>query len=105
MIADGFLGLITALINGLFSALPAWTLNPDQVMGTCGANILDNQDTVTSNQSALQMIVIWIQKYNTFVPFDQLVLVMTTVLTFYGVMLAYKAAKFIIGVIRGAGTS
>lgn len=29
MVFDAFLGLVTALLNAIFSALPQWTLTPD----------------------------------------------------------------------------
>lgn len=105
MITCALLDMLTALLSSLYTILPDWSLDIGATSGAGGGNIVDLQYTVTSGSDPLTMILLWMQKYNNFVPFDQLVIIVTTFAGFVTAVVAYKVIRFIIGVVRGAGTS
>ena len=105
MITCALMDMITTLLSALYGILPDWSLDIGATAGASGANIPDLQYTVTSTQDPLTAGLLWVQKYNSFFPFDQLVIIMGILATFISAVVGYKAIRFIVGVVRGAGTS
>lgn len=105
MIVCALLDMLTALISALYNILPNWSLDIGATAGASGGDIPDIQYTVTSGNDPLTTLLLWMQKYNNFIPFDQLVIQITILSGLVTAIGGYKAIKYIIGVVRGAGTS
>lgn len=104
MITCALLDMLTALIDLLYGALPDWSLDIGATAGPSGGDIPDLQYTVTSGSDPLVGVLVWLQKYNTFFPFDQMVIIFSVLAGFVTAVLAYRAARYIVAVVRGAGT-
>lgn len=106
MITDALIVMFGGLVSGLFALLPPWSIDIASLSGAGAGNIIDNQGvTATSGLSGFETILVWAQRYNNFIPFDQLTLIISFAATFYAAMLVYRLVKWIIGILRGAGTS
>ena len=109
MIIDALLNLLTGLLHAVYSALPSWTFDSNTLYGYGASGtytiLPDTGQSSIPTGSPMKAMLTWVAKYNDFLPFDQLVVIATTVATFYLAIFGFKAAKYIIGVIRGAGTN
>lgn len=106
MITDALIIMFGGLVSGLFALLPPWSIDIGVLAGAGGGSIWDNSgETVTSSLSGFETILVWAQRYNNFIPFDQLTIIISFAASFYAAMLVYRLVKWIIGILRGAGTS
>lgn len=96
--------MLTALLSGLVAILPDWSLDIGATAGAGGGDIPDLQYTVTSGHDPLAMVLIWMQKYNSFIPFDQIVIMLTVFAGLITAIVAYKAIRYVVSVVRGSGT-
>lgn len=104
MILDGFLSLITTLVNWVYAMLPAWTIDLHTIGGAAGTS-LGWQGVQVGQLSPFEAMLAFAASYNDFVPVDQLLLITSLAVSFYAAFLAWRFGRWIIGVIRGAGTS
>jgi hypothetical protein len=104
MITCALLDMLTALLVGLYALLPDWSLDIGAVIGSTSADIPDLQYTVTSGQDSLTMMLVWLQKYNNFLPVAEVFLMISALAALVAVVLAYKGVRYIVAVVRGSGT-
>ncbi len=106
MIADAFLALLVALLNGVFATLPAFNAasaatgqlsgDPNSYSGMLGAG--------SGGMSSLQaaMVIMW--QYNLFLPVDHLLAIIGFYVAVQLCVWALDAVRWLIGTIRGSGT-
>lgn len=101
MILDAIINLLADLIDGLVDLLPEWTVNFDTLGGAFGANSPMGDGLET--QGMFKALLAFLSKGNTFVPFDQLILLINFLVTLILVIIGYRITRFTIGVLRGSG--
>lgn len=89
MITEALIGILDWLLEQLHGMLPEWSFDP---WASSGGQSWD---------------AFWrsMWQWNNFVPIDHMVLWMSTMISLFGVLLIWKFVKWILGVIRGSGTS
>lgn len=96
------LTLIAAVIDGVVDSLPAWSIDLGAVGGV--GTVEAPTGGVYANRGALETTLSYLNSMNTFLPVDQGFLIISTVMSFYSALLAYRFARYVIGIVRGAGT-
>lgn len=108
MIVDGLLMLIAGIVQFAYDLLPDWdvTTNFLHAMRVDGRGYTPMGGYVegAGSTSAFDYILASMWQMNKFVPVDHLVAALSLVVAFWGAVLAYRLAKYLIGVVRGAGT-
>lgn len=107
MITQALLELLTLLFDGLLTLLPDWNITDilgDERIGGLTWSYHDGWNSVSGGGSPIQMILFYLNRYNDFVPIDQLWIAMNLVATFYLALIGFRVVMWLIGVIRGSGT-
>lgn len=109
MIVDGLLMLITGIVQWVYDLLPDWDITtnfstPMKVDGM-GFTPLGGYVEGATAASPLDYALATMWQLNKFIPMDHFVAALSIVVTIWVGTIAFKTGKFIIGVIRGAGTS
>lgn len=104
MITCALLDMLTALLSGLIAVLPDWSLDIGAVAGTTSGDIPDLQYTVTSTQDPLTMLLVWLQKYNNFLPVAEVFLMISALAALVAAVVGYKVIRYVVAVVRGSGT-
>ena len=99
MVTDLFLKLIIGLMQAFYDMLPAWEILPAKLFG--GAGKYDGD--LTGSPDAVGYLFGYAYQWNKFVPVDHLVAILSLLVTFGTCLLMYRAARWLIGVVRGAG--
>lgn len=104
MITCGILTVLVGLLDALFALLPTWDWTPGDIP-TTGTDITmwDQSVISTGTSSALSGPWVAIARLNRFVPVDHLLMGLQFLMVVASVALAFRAVKFIINVVRGAG--
>lgn len=109
MIVDGLLMLITGIVQFGYDLLPAWDITTNFInamrLDGKGFTPLGGYVEGAPETSAFDYVLVTMWQMNKFVPVDHLVAALSVVLTFWGAVLAYRLAKYLIGVVRGSGTN
>jgi hypothetical protein len=111
MIVDGLIMLLVGVIQFVYDLLPEWTIETNfqnamrldgehwTALGGYGA------PQVGSQFSVFDSVLVTMWQMNKFLPVDHLIGALSMVVTFFLAVVGFKLAKYIIGVVRGAGTS
>lgn len=104
MIVCGLLILLTGILDALFNLLPSWSWTLGDLPNT-GTNVTawDQNEVATSSVSALSGPWSVMARTNAFLPVDHLVYAFQFLTVLFVALLAFRAAKWIINIIRGAG--
>lgn len=108
MIVDGLLMLLTGIVQFGYDLLPEWDIttnfiNAMRVDGS-GFTALGGYVEGAVEASLFDYFLVWMWQLNKFLPVDHFFGILTVYLTFWGALLTYRLAKYVIGVIRGSGT-
>lgn len=108
MIVDGLIMLITGIVQFAYDLLPEWDvttnfINAMRLDGT-GFTALGGYTEGSGSASLFDYMLVWMWQMNKFLPVDHMVGILTVFITFWGALLAYRLAKYLIGVVRGSGT-
>lgn len=106
MIADFFISLFVAVVNFFLSILPAWDttshlLNDPQ----SPISVFDPATGAGINGNAMYALIAQAAKINAFLPVDHFFAIIGLATVVFVVVTLYKVARFVLGTIRGAGTS
>lgn len=108
MIVDGLLMLLTELIQAAYEALPEWdiTVNFQNAMRVDGMGYSPLTGLVLEapDGSVFDWILISMWQMNKFIPVDHLVAAFSIIVLFWTSVLAFRGGKWLIGIVRGAGT-
>jgi hypothetical protein len=113
MIVDGLLMLLIGVIQFVYDALPEWTIEThfqgmmNSASGGEGWSPIGGYapPQVGAQGSPFDYVLVSMWQMNKFLPVDHFFGALSMVVTFFLAVVAYKVAKYIIGVVRGAGTS
>lgn len=105
MICNGLLDALGWILDQIYAILPSWTIDIFQIQGQANGSFNDYVGTSIGGMSPFEAMLVYMRKLNWIIPFDQLVIIVNLFLATYAAILGFKAAKWIVGVIRGAGTS
>lgn len=106
MIVDFFISFFTTIINFGLSLLPAW--NTTSWLLNEPWSPPPHTDPVTGfdmNGNPLFEIMSMAARVNQFLPVDQFLVILNVGVFVFFLMMMYKFVRFIIGTVRGAGTS
>lgn len=112
MIVDALIGLLVGILNGLYSLLPSWTWGNYFTSTTFSrpgseANMpfpADEWGTATT-ASPVTGIITMVSKWNIVLPIYECLIIINAVMTFAVAFAAWRGVAWLIGVIRGSGTS
>jgi hypothetical protein len=104
VIVCAILTLFVGLLDALFALLPTWSWTAGDIP-TTGTNITmwDQGDMAVSGSSALSGPWLALARTNLFMPVDHLLYAIQLLILVAAAGMAFRAAKFIINVVRGAG--
>ncbi len=105
MIIDGLIAILCTFLDWAFELLPNWSIDISTLGGVSGGDIPAFGYIVTSTHTPLEMVLVFMQTYNNFIPFNHLIFLVNFMATLYIAFLTYKFAKWLIGVLRGSGTN
>jgi hypothetical protein len=103
MITKGLLAIFAQILDWAYSLLPDWDMS--KIYGPAQHWEIYDGKNHYGESSPLQAIIWWMHYYNDFIPFDQFLLIINLGFVLMSAILGYKLVKWIVGVIRGAGTS
>lgn len=95
--------MLNTLLASLYNLLPAWDMS--NIYGPSGYWQINDGVNHGGNGSALQAVIWWMHYYNDFVPFDHFLIIVNLGMLLMVTIIGYKLIKWIVGIIRGAGTS
>jgi hypothetical protein len=112
VIPDLILGLLTGVVNTLYGLLPDWNWNPASWTENASTHppsalYLTSEGGWTTNTSwsPFTSALVFLKSWNAFMPIDQLVLLINFLIAYGAALIAYRTGKWILGMIRGAGTT
>lgn len=108
VITEALISLFKAVLDFVYSLLPDWNMNPWEQGGTSGGDLMITQPsgwTVTSGQSPLLTLLSYLKAWNYWLPVDQLILIFNFFITYAVAVTVWRYVKWVIGIIRGAGTT
>lgn len=106
MIVDAIIGFLVGIIDAVLALLPNWFVSdflyntprdPEQVGHPLSNNVV--------NQNPLWYIVETAAQLNAFLPIDHAFVILAITVFVWGLLMAYKIARIVIGTVRGSGTS
>lgn len=107
MITDAILALLSGIVNFCFGLLPDWSFDLAELRtagGESSYSTWDNRGEHFTTGSPLIVLMRFLGRFNDFLPVDQMILIASTAAAFYLALFIFRAAKYVIGVVRGAGT-
>jgi len=105
MIVNGLIDALTWILNQIYGLLPSWNIDIYQIQGQAQGSFNDYVGTSIGGLSPFESILVYMRKLNWLIPFDQLVIIVNLFLTTYVAILGFRGIKWLIGIIRGAGTN
>lgn len=112
MIVDALLALLTGILNGLYSLLPNWSWanlysSNTYDRGEYGGAMPFPADQwgMSYSDSPVSSFVSLLSKFNIVLPIYEAMILLNAVLTFAIGYAAWRGIAWIIGVVRGSGTS
>ena len=105
MIVDALLAILCTILDWAYDLLPSWDISMNTLGGNEGWQIPAYGTVVGGNHTPLQMLLALCAKLNNFIPFDQLVVIISLSASLYLALLGYRFVKWVVGIFRGAGTN
>ena len=109
MILDAILIMLIGLVQAAFSLLPPWDVSGFLFEGMrVGDDVFDPMNSGVSgtvNKTPLWHFMDLAAQWNSFLPVDHFVTIIGLFATAWTCVIGYKVVRFIIGTIRGSGTS
>lgn len=103
MITCAILDMLTAFVNSMFGLLPDWTVNISELAGEGAAMPITGVGAGIGGPTSIEMVLVWMSNYNTFVPFDHLIVLVGIMAGFVGAVALMKGIKFVVSLCTGGG--
>lgn len=106
MIICAILQLFVGLLDAIFAILPAWDWTMDELPDNGGGaevTMWDQSAVAVANLSPVQTFFLFMARMNKFMPVDQFLLAIQFVGSVVTAILAFRAVRWVINVVRGSG--
>jgi len=104
MILCAILTFFVGILNALFALLPDWDWTASDMAAVDGSAVIGDSGTiVTDGTNPLDAFGALAAKVNGYVPVDHAIWSLQFLILLWSVILAFRAVRWIINVVRGAG--